>query len=91
MQNKKVKMMKKYIVQLAAVASVVMLALNNQAEAASLHINLGKGKEKVCCAQKHKHEARHHKHKHHCCKQAHKVNRRHALVRNRKGCCHHGR
>lgn len=59
--------MKKMIVQLAVVASVALFALNNQAQAASLHISFGLGKDKVCCVhQPPRHQLRkHHKHQAH--------------------------
>lgn len=85
--------MKKYIAQVAVVACVAFFALNNQAQAASLHISFGSGKDKVCCVQQpHRHElkkqVKHHNPRH---DMRMDKRRREVAARNRKECCHHGR
>lgn len=87
-KTKTMKNMMKY----AVVACVAFFALNSQSEAASLHINLGGNKDKVCCEHEHRNHVKKHDKKH-CCHEAMKMDkhRRPAAPRHRKECCHHGR
>lgn len=88
--------MKQNIGKLVVMALVAMAALNSQSEAACVHVHQVPCKNKVqhvvksrVCKQVHKHQ--HKKYRHECCRHAKRMHNCVHVVRNRKGCCRHGR